>query len=145
MIPRLIHSMHIFVAKLNLELADDDWDDDFHSNEEGTGLEWEADESKWLRFRTQKRNDKFRYYDKRKGGWTRDNKMSFWVYARDILDAEGKYKLDRGDKIVRLQDLAGQAMQGFSDGLFVRDLLFHGEYRKVHLVELMCEDQSATL
>lgn len=134
---RLIHPMKIYVARLLLQSLDDQWDDDFHTRDKGSSLKWEEDSAKWLPFLAQVKKPAVKMYSKKSGGYEFETRLTFLLYTKDVLDSSGEFKLDRGDKIVKIEDLHGVYRQSLE--LFVRECVPRGEYRSVNFLELHCE------
>lgn len=140
MTPRLIHPIFIYIAKLNIDANVKQWDDDFKQVRLGGVLKWKEKESDLIKLIAQKRTHNFRNYDKKKGGWIEETKFMFLCYTKDLVGENGRYKLDRGDKIVKMTDLKGRTKFDKMT-LFIREFIPRGEYEVFHFIELHCENR----
>jgi len=145
-VPRLIHPMLITIAPV--VIADGTqpdgkktFDNKWRSPTPEKPLKWETDETKMITIRAQLKNSMFAYSSKTTGGWIRVSKCQFLCYQEDVINADGRYKFDKADRIVRLTDVA--LATKFPVSFQIRDILLRGQYDRVHFVELVCEKIAA--
>lgn len=135
-VPKLIHPIRLSLAKLIL--AEGMYDDKWKTRKKTVEIKWDTEESKLVQFLAQLRNRSFNMYDAQKGGWIRTTKLSFYVKSEDAID-DGKYKFDKGDKIVRMQDLDG--LVSVDVELYVKEVTYRAPYQRFEFVQIMCENE----
>ncbi len=144
--PRLIHPIVIFVAQFDAVASA--FDDKWHTKKQGTVFKYRGlddsgkivDENLLLQVRAQIRNTMIKFFEKQTGGWVRQSKVSFWVKSEDALIG-GSDRFDKGDKIVKMRDLAGLTVVDLD--LKIRDVIYRAPYQKFEFVELLCEKETA--
>ena len=114
------------------------WDDTFHTTNTKTKVKWKDADAELISFRAQYKTTA-NMFTKIKGGYVTDVKHKFLLYAKDVINSEGRYILERGDKIVKMIDLKGTRVVNFE--LFVKEIVNRGVYDKINFIELLCEKQ----
>lgn len=145
--PKLIHPVIIYVAQFLA--AETKFDDKWHTRQGSNPLKYRGlddkgkidDETELLQLPAQLHNSVMMLFEKKTGGWTRESKMSFWLKSDDVIDVDGKYRFDKGDRIVRMADVASATVTGLD--LMIRDVIYRAPYRRFEFIELVCEKQTA--
>lgn len=155
--PRLIHPVFIFIARLDKESSLDNIDSELGSRRRGgrksvfKGLDSNGklkrlpngnfDTTGLERYSVQKKNNRLDHFDKTRGNWTKETKISFLGLTDEMLDQKTKQiKFGPGDKIVLMIDRLGRTVKEFQE-LTIRDALLRGEYDRFHFVELLAEKE----
>lgn len=131
----------IYIAKM--VLIGEEFDDRWKTRKRGKKYEWLDADDQLIPLRAQLKNQALSFANQTTGGWVKLSKMSFLVYARDVLDGEGKFKFDKGDKIVRMRDV--DMVTNIPLKLFVRDILYRAPYTRFNFVTLKCEKEAPQL
>jgi len=141
--PRLIHPVIIVVSPLDEEVTKNRIDEDFKTFQRGKAPKWKTEESDLLRFKVQKKINKMGFWDKKKGGYARQTVLTFVGYAKDFVTSDGYYKLNAGDKVIRMEDMRGNVKQEME--AYVKSIILKGEYDKFNFIDLLCERKMVTV